>query len=139
MTDREREFIGNEFNRLPTEGLAPAEVQVHGGDAYLVIGKVLEEFVVMQTRYKLLEGHLSLLENVNSSKPVPGYDPGHTLGTGVQELHSTCPFIYRQLSKIFLDIEEFGGGVLGGDVPAWTRALDLFPTKVNQPGVCPGY
>ncbi|KAJ9081653.1 hypothetical protein DSO57_1012322 [Entomophthora muscae] len=45
MIDRGREFIGNEFTRLlkdwyrPTEGLAPADVQVHGGDARLVIGK----------------------------------------------------------------------------------------------------
>ncbi|KAJ9058683.1 hypothetical protein DSO57_1010023 [Entomophthora muscae] len=76
MTDRGREFIGNELTRLlkdwyrPTEGLAPAEVQVHVGDAHLVIGKVL---------------HLLLLGNDNSSKLAPGYDPGHNLGTGEQE------------------------------------------------------
>ncbi|KAJ9058235.1 hypothetical protein DSO57_1014461, partial [Entomophthora muscae] len=28
-----------------------------------------------------------LLVNANSSKPVPGYDPGHTLGTDNQEPH----------------------------------------------------
>ncbi|KAJ9067958.1 hypothetical protein DSO57_1033624 [Entomophthora muscae] len=94
MTDRGRELIGNEFTRLlqdwyqPTEELAPAEVQVYGGDARLVIGKMLEEFALIQAKYKLLAGHLSLLENGNSSKLVPGYDPGHTLGTGDQELHS---------------------------------------------------
>ncbi|KAJ9083926.1 hypothetical protein DSO57_1029562, partial [Entomophthora muscae] len=70
-------------------GLAPAEVQVHGGDARLVIGKVLEEFAVMQAKYKLLINHSPLLGNENSSKPVPGYDPGHTLGTGDQEPHTT--------------------------------------------------
>ncbi|KAJ9054484.1 hypothetical protein DSO57_1013974 [Entomophthora muscae] len=91
MTNRGREFIGREFARLlqdwyqPTEGLAPAEVQVYGGDACLVIGKVLEEFSLMQAKYKLLTNHSPLLENNDSSKPVPGYDPGHTLGTGDQE------------------------------------------------------
>ncbi|KAJ9060409.1 hypothetical protein DSO57_1031183 [Entomophthora muscae] len=94
MTDRGREFVGIEFTRLlqdwycPTEGLAPAEVQVYGGDARLVIGKVLEEFALMQAKYKLLTNHSPLLGNDNSSKPVPGYDPGHTLGTGDQEPHS---------------------------------------------------
>ncbi|KAJ9080986.1 hypothetical protein DSO57_1019214 [Entomophthora muscae] len=95
MTDRGREFIGNEFTRLlqewyrPTEELAPAEVQVHDGDACLVIGKVLEEFAVMQAKYKLLIKPLPLLGNDNSSKPVPGYNPGHTLGTGDQEPHNS--------------------------------------------------
>ncbi|KAJ9083842.1 hypothetical protein DSO57_1030565 [Entomophthora muscae] len=94
MSDKGRGFIGNEFTRLlkvwyrPTEGLAPAESQVHTGYACLVIGKVLEEFEGIQARYKLLAGHLTLLENDNSSKPVPGYDPGHTLGTDDQEPHS---------------------------------------------------
>ncbi|KAJ9062848.1 hypothetical protein DSO57_1006296 [Entomophthora muscae] len=72
-----------------TEGLAPAEVQVYGGDARLVIGKVLEEFALMQAKYKLLTNHSSLLENDNSSKPVPGYNPGHTFGTGDQETHTS--------------------------------------------------
>ncbi|KAJ9067762.1 hypothetical protein DSO57_1035937 [Entomophthora muscae] len=49
----------------------------------------------MQARYKLLAGHLPLLENDNSSKPVPGYDPGHTLGTGDQEPHNLHIRIYR--------------------------------------------
>ncbi|KAJ9063707.1 hypothetical protein DSO57_1038142, partial [Entomophthora muscae] len=76
----------------PTEGLAPAEAQVHDEDARLVIGKVLEEFAVMQAKYKykLLINHSSLLGNDNSSKPVPGYEPGHTLGTGDQEPHRLC-------------------------------------------------
>ncbi|KAJ9056787.1 hypothetical protein DSO57_1029507 [Entomophthora muscae] len=84
MTDRGREFIGNEFTRLlkdwyrPTEGLAPAEVQVHGGDACLA-------------KYKLLANHLSLLGNDDSSKPVPGYDPGHIFGNGDQEPHRNLP------------------------------------------------
>ncbi|KAJ9060674.1 hypothetical protein DSO57_1028448 [Entomophthora muscae] len=72
--------------------MAPAEVQVYGGDAYLVIGKVLEEFVLMQAKYKLLTNPSPLLENDNSSKPVPGYNTGHTMGTVDQEPHSTpCP------------------------------------------------
>ncbi|KAJ9049628.1 hypothetical protein DSO57_1022402 [Entomophthora muscae] len=84
MTDRGREFIGDEFTRLlqdwywPTEGLASAEIQVYGGYACLVIGKA---------KYKLLTNHSPLMGNDNSSKPVPGYDPGHTLGTGDQESH----------------------------------------------------
>ncbi|KAJ9065919.1 hypothetical protein DSO57_1014753, partial [Entomophthora muscae] len=86
MTSRGREFFGGEFARLlhdwyqPKEGLAPAEVQVYGGDTCLVIGKVLEEFAIMQAKYKLLTHHSLLLENDNSSKPVPGYNPGHILG-----------------------------------------------------------
>ncbi|KAJ9076852.1 hypothetical protein DSO57_1022295 [Entomophthora muscae] len=71
------------------EGLAPAEVQVHGGDAHLVIGKGLEEFAVMQAKYKLLINHSPLLGNDDSCKPVPVYDPGHTLGTDNQEPHIT--------------------------------------------------
>ncbi|KAJ9090193.1 hypothetical protein DSO57_1004771 [Entomophthora muscae] len=95
MTNRGREFIGGEFVRLlqdwyqPTEGLAPAEVQVYGGDACLVIGKILEEFALMQAKYKLLTNHSLLLGNDNSSKPVPGYNPGHTLGTGDQKPHKS--------------------------------------------------
>ncbi|KAJ9074716.1 hypothetical protein DSO57_1003771 [Entomophthora muscae] len=93
MTNRGREFIGGEFVRLlqdwyqPTEGLAPAEVHLYSGDACLVIRKILEEFVLMQAKYKLLTNHSPLLENDNSSKLVPGYNPGHTLGTGAQEPH----------------------------------------------------
>ncbi|KAJ9083146.1 hypothetical protein DSO57_1037614 [Entomophthora muscae] len=94
MTYKGQEFIGKEFTRLlkdwymPTEGLAPAEVKVHGGDARLVIGKVLEEFALMHAQYQLLASQHPLLVNDNSSKPVPGYDPGHTLGTGDQEPHN---------------------------------------------------
>ncbi|KAJ9060084.1 hypothetical protein DSO57_1034651 [Entomophthora muscae] len=43
----------------------------------------------MQAKYKLLTNHSSLLENNNSSKPVPGYNPGHTLGTDDQEPHKS--------------------------------------------------
>ncbi|KAJ9089235.1 hypothetical protein DSO57_1014986 [Entomophthora muscae] len=71
------------------EGLAPVEVQVYCGEAHLVIGKVLEEFALMQAKYKLQTNHSPLLENDNSSKLVPGYDPGHTLGTGDQEIHKS--------------------------------------------------
>ncbi|KAJ9076793.1 hypothetical protein DSO57_1022864 [Entomophthora muscae] len=94
MPNRGRELIGEEFARLlqdwywPTEGLEPAEVQVYGGDACLVIGKVLEEFALMQAKYKLLTNPSPLLENDDSSKPVPGYDPGHTMGTGDPEPHT---------------------------------------------------
>ncbi|KAJ9049952.1 hypothetical protein DSO57_1019283 [Entomophthora muscae] len=56
-----------------------------GGDACLVIGKVLEEFSLMQAKYKLLTNHSPLLENDNFYKLVPGYNSGHTLGTGDQE------------------------------------------------------
>ncbi|KAJ9069555.1 hypothetical protein DSO57_1017359 [Entomophthora muscae] len=35
----------------------------------------------------LLRMHFSLLENDNPFQLVPGYGPGHTLGTGGQELH----------------------------------------------------
>ncbi|KAJ9058279.1 hypothetical protein DSO57_1013969 [Entomophthora muscae] len=93
MSNRGREFIREEFARLlqdwyqHTEELAPAEVQVYGGDACLVVGKVLEEFTLMQAKYKLLTNPSPLLENDNSSKPVPGYNPGHTMGTGDQEPH----------------------------------------------------
>ncbi|KAJ9068617.1 hypothetical protein DSO57_1026875 [Entomophthora muscae] len=87
MTDRGREFI--EWYRPPEE-LAPTEVQVHGGDAHLVIRNVLEEFAVMQAKYRHLINHSPLLGNYNSSNPVPGYDPGHTLGTGDQD--PTGPF-----------------------------------------------
>ncbi|KAJ9081053.1 hypothetical protein DSO57_1018674 [Entomophthora muscae] len=47
----------------------------------------MEEFALMQAKYKLLTNHSPLLGNDNSSKLVPGYDPGHTLGTGDQEPH----------------------------------------------------
>ncbi|KAJ9051487.1 hypothetical protein DSO57_1004224 [Entomophthora muscae] len=54
----------------------------------------------MQAKYKLLTNHLPLLENDNSSKPVPGYDPGHTLGTGDQEPHTpqtdVTPFCFSE-------------------------------------------
>ncbi|KAJ9053490.1 hypothetical protein DSO57_1023756 [Entomophthora muscae] len=94
MSNRGREFIGEEFEMLlqgwywPTGRLAPAEVQVYSGDTCLVIGKVLEEFALMQAKYKLLTNPSSLLENDNSSKLVPGYSPGHTMGTGDQEPHN---------------------------------------------------
>ncbi|KAJ9057479.1 hypothetical protein DSO57_1022271 [Entomophthora muscae] len=108
MTYRGREFIGAELTRLlqdwywPTQGLAPAEVQVYGGDAHLVIGKVLEEFSLMQAKYKLLTNHSPLLWNDNSFKPVPGYDPRHTLGTGDQDPHSLPLDQQLWVSKIVL-------------------------------------
>ncbi|KAJ9060647.1 hypothetical protein DSO57_1028599 [Entomophthora muscae] len=43
----------------------------------------------MQAKYKLLTNPSPLLENDNSSKPVPGYNPGHTMGTGDQEPTAT--------------------------------------------------
>ncbi|KAJ9060347.1 hypothetical protein DSO57_1031787 [Entomophthora muscae] len=95
MSNRGREFIREEFSRLlqdwyqPTGGLAPAEVQVYSGDAHLVIRKVLEEFALMKAKYKLLTNPSPLLENETSSKPVPGYNPGHTMGTGDQEPHKS--------------------------------------------------
>ncbi|KAJ9053659.1 hypothetical protein DSO57_1022062 [Entomophthora muscae] len=103
MSNRGREFIGEEFARLlqdwywSIEGLAPAELQVYGGDAFLVIGKVLEEFALMQAKYKLLINPSSLLENDSSSKPVPGYNPGHIMGTGDQEPHTPC--LYSSLQQ----------------------------------------
>ncbi|KAJ9072157.1 hypothetical protein DSO57_1030184 [Entomophthora muscae] len=96
MTDRGRKFIGNEFNRLlqvwyrPTEGLVPVEVQVHGGDARLVIGKVLEEFAVMQAKYKLLISHSPLLGNEDFFKLVPGYDQDTLWGLVTR--NPTCSF-----------------------------------------------
>ncbi|KAJ9069695.1 hypothetical protein DSO57_1015774 [Entomophthora muscae] len=94
MSNIGREFIGEEFARLlqgwyqPTEGLAPAKVQVYSEDAHLVIGKVLKEFALMQAKYKLLTNPSPLLENDDSSRPVPGYNPGNTMGTGDQEPHT---------------------------------------------------
>ncbi|KAJ9087761.1 hypothetical protein DSO57_1030049 [Entomophthora muscae] len=111
MTDRGREFIGAKFTRLlqdwywPTEGLAPTKVQVYGGDAHLVIRKVLEEFVLMQAKYKLLINHSPLLGNANSSKLVPGYDPGHTLRTGDQEPHRPAPEeCYEEFANCILKV-----------------------------------
>ncbi|KAJ9056917.1 hypothetical protein DSO57_1027678 [Entomophthora muscae] len=107
MTDRGREFIRAEFTRLlqdwywPIEGLAPAEVQVYSGDACLV----LEEFALMQAKYKLLTNHSPLLGNDNSSKLVPGYDPGHTLGTGDQDPHkgTQSPLAFLKGDKLLRD------------------------------------
>ncbi|KAJ9076905.1 hypothetical protein DSO57_1021879 [Entomophthora muscae] len=110
MTDRGREFIGNEFTRLLkdwyrlTEGLSPAEVQVYGEDVRLVIGKVLEELALIQSMYTLIASHLPLLGNDNSSKPVPGFDPGHIMGTGEQESHSKAQnmeaLVYTQVFDV---------------------------------------
>ncbi|KAJ9081443.1 hypothetical protein DSO57_1014527 [Entomophthora muscae] len=111
MTDRGREFIGAEFTRLlkywywPTEGLAPTEVQVYGGDAHLLIGKVLEEFALMKAKYKLLTNHSPLLGNDNSSKLVPGYDQGHILGTGDQEPHNHSQLLLAKSPYTIMSIQ----------------------------------
>ncbi|KAJ9055393.1 hypothetical protein DSO57_1004596 [Entomophthora muscae] len=52
---------------------------------------MLEDFALMQDKYKLLANHSSLLGDDNYSKTVPGYDPGHTLGTGGQEARTPHP------------------------------------------------
>ncbi|KAJ9052176.1 hypothetical protein DSO57_1036829 [Entomophthora muscae] len=89
MTDRGREFIGLEFTRLlknwyqPPESLAPEEVQVHGGGALLVLGKVLEDFAII---------HMPQLDNDNPFQPVPGFDPGHIIRTGKKEPNNPPPF-----------------------------------------------
>ncbi|KAJ9059847.1 hypothetical protein DSO57_1037269 [Entomophthora muscae] len=109
MTDRGREFIRGEFARLlqdwywPTEGLAPAKVQVYDGDTCLVIGKVLEEFDLMQVNYKLLTNHSPLLKNDNFSKLVPGYDPGHTLGNDVSLMPQS---VMNDISILVLKTQE---------------------------------
>ncbi|KAJ9066396.1 hypothetical protein DSO57_1009926 [Entomophthora muscae] len=41
----------------------------------------------MQAKCKLIINPSPLLGNDDSSKVVPGYNPGHTLGTGVQKFH----------------------------------------------------
>ncbi|KAJ9074717.1 hypothetical protein DSO57_1003772 [Entomophthora muscae] len=120
MPNRGREFIGEEFVRLlqdwywPTEGLAPAEVHLYSGDACLVIRKILEEFVLMQAKYKLLINHSPLLGNDNSSKLVPGYDPGHTLGTGDQEPHKS-PTQESFSSSVGGVVEHLDNEMLKGD------------------------
>ncbi|KAJ9048891.1 hypothetical protein DSO57_1030054 [Entomophthora muscae] len=43
------------------------------------------------------EIHFPLLENDNPFQLVPGYDPGHTLGTGGQEPHNGT----KEAQKIF--------------------------------------
>ncbi|KAJ9048308.1 hypothetical protein DSO57_1036315 [Entomophthora muscae] len=160
MTDRGREFIGNEFTRLlqewywPPTGLAPSEVQVHGGDARLVVGKVLEEFAVIQAKYKLLINPSPLLENDNSSKPVPVYNPGHTLGTGGQEPHRYPPkeSTWEPLSNLpnaqlaiqqYLDKKARKEGTPGKEVDdvmndisilvLKTQELNPRPLKADQP------
>ncbi|KAJ9088135.1 hypothetical protein DSO57_1026165 [Entomophthora muscae] len=60
----------------------------------------------MQAKYKLLTNPSPLLENDNSSKPVPGYGPGHTMGTGDQEPHST-PVVNHNIHALsFLPLAE---------------------------------
>ncbi|KAJ9075875.1 hypothetical protein DSO57_1031537 [Entomophthora muscae] len=49
----------------------------------------------MQAKYKKLQAsHLLLLGNDNSFQLVPGYDPGHTMGTGEQEPHTFFTMLY---------------------------------------------
>ncbi|KAJ9068809.1 hypothetical protein DSO57_1024901 [Entomophthora muscae] len=129
MTNRGREFIREEFVRLlqdwywPPEGLVPAKVQVYGGDACLVIGKVLEEFALMQAKYKLLTNPSPLLENDNSSKLVPSYSLGHTMGTGDQEPHksSTWGSFSRSVGGV---VEHLDKEVLKGD---WIMISKIAP------------
>ncbi|KAJ9062049.1 hypothetical protein DSO57_1014900 [Entomophthora muscae] len=40
---------------------------------------------ISQDVWERLTRHLSLLGNDSSFQPVPGFDPGHTMGTGEQE------------------------------------------------------
>ncbi|KAJ9075604.1 hypothetical protein DSO57_1034334 [Entomophthora muscae] len=129
MMDKGREFIGNECIRLlqdwyrPTEGLAPAEVQVYGEEARLVIKKVLEEFAVMQAKYKLLANHSPLLGNDNSSEPVPGYDPRHNLGTDGQEPHRLVPSgNNNSLDLEYTDLTGF-----------WNQKLGIIQQKEDIP------
>ncbi|KAJ9052705.1 hypothetical protein DSO57_1031654 [Entomophthora muscae] len=59
----------------------------------------------MQAKYKLPTNPSPLLENDDSSKPVPGYNPGHTMGTGDQEPHTlptptTNPALWKTCSEL---------------------------------------
>ncbi|KAJ9048356.1 hypothetical protein DSO57_1035816 [Entomophthora muscae] len=71
MTTRGKEFIGREFKRLfqnwyqPKNGLTPAEVMVYEGNAFVIIGKILEDFAVMQSKYFTLPKEAPHLENDN--------------------------------------------------------------------------
>ncbi|KAJ9051683.1 hypothetical protein DSO57_1002382 [Entomophthora muscae] len=61
----------------------------------------------MQAKYKLLTNHSPLLENDDSSKPVPGYDPGHTLGPGGQEPHTVVfPNFNARTAETLTTLEE---------------------------------
>ncbi|KAJ9066751.1 hypothetical protein DSO57_1006362, partial [Entomophthora muscae] len=60
---------------------------VYGGDACLVIEKVLEEFAAMQFKYKTLYKKLPHLENNNPIQLAPGFDPGHVMMSKELEQH----------------------------------------------------
>ncbi|KAJ9076731.1 hypothetical protein DSO57_1023376 [Entomophthora muscae] len=94
MTTRGKKFIGYEFKRLfkdwyqPKDGLAPAEVKVFRGGAHLVIGKILNEFAAMKTKYKPQTKKLPHLENENPFQLAPGFNPGNFMATNELEHHS---------------------------------------------------
>ncbi|KAJ9059502.1 hypothetical protein DSO57_1001574 [Entomophthora muscae] len=62
----------------------------------------------MQANYKLLTNHSPLQENDDSSKPVPGYDPGRTLGTGDQEPHKGTlrEYLDTRLKKGYIRVSK---------------------------------
>ncbi|KAJ9051661.1 hypothetical protein DSO57_1002795 [Entomophthora muscae] len=78
----------------------------------------------MQAKYKLLTNHSPLLENDDSSKPVPGYDPGHTVGTGDKEPHN-YPIVATEIVThllMYLPIQR-GLEELPHDMPyIWLKA-----------------
>ncbi|KAJ9080587.1 hypothetical protein DSO57_1023303 [Entomophthora muscae] len=88
MTTRRKEFIDGKLKGLlrdwyqPKEDLNPVNVKV-----CLVIGKVLEEFVTMQSKNKLPSKKLSHLENNNPIQSASGFNPGHTMMTNELEHH----------------------------------------------------
>ncbi|KAJ9081630.1 hypothetical protein DSO57_1012513 [Entomophthora muscae] len=71
MTPRGKEFLEKEFKRLfqdwhqPNKETTPAEVMLYGGDSRMVIGKILEEFTILQAKYNLLAKESPHLENEN--------------------------------------------------------------------------
>ncbi|KAJ9061376.1 hypothetical protein DSO57_1021309 [Entomophthora muscae] len=94
MTTRGMEFIGGEFKRLfkywyqPNDGLHSADVKVYGGYACLIIGKVLEEFAAMLSKYKPSSKKLPHLENDNPIQSAPDFDQGNLIVTEELENHS---------------------------------------------------
>ncbi|KAJ9059665.1 hypothetical protein DSO57_1039085 [Entomophthora muscae] len=54
----------------------------------MVIGKILEEFAVMQSQFNLLSKEVSHLKNDNLTQPTPGFNPGHVLLSEELEHHN---------------------------------------------------